>query len=78
MSAMISLHTSERTRVTKDVTQMARRSFPSLPPGMLLILCVLGAALFVVLWKGYPDATEKWAMGLIVLIVGRYLPGNKA
>jgi len=35
---------------------------------------VLGAALYIILSKKYPDDTQKWAFGIIGLIVGYWLP----
>lgn len=35
---------------------------------------VLAAALYIILSKKYPDDTQKWAFGIIGLIVGYWLP----
>ena len=34
---------------------------------------VLGAAFFILLRDGYPDATQKWAYGAIGLVLGYWL-----
>lgn len=42
----------------------------------LISVCVLGAALFVVLSKGYNTDTFKWACGAIGTILGYWLGGG--
>lgn len=40
---------------------------------IVLSLLFAAAALFVILWTGYPDAQEKWAFGVIGTILGYWL-----
>ena len=35
---------------------------------------VLASALYIILSKQYPDDTQKWAFGVIGLIIGYWLP----
>ena len=41
---------------------------------VLISVVVLGSALYVILSKKYPDATQKWAFGAVGMIVGFWLP----
>jgi hypothetical protein len=39
----------------------------------LVIICILLAALFVILSKHYDDAAQKWAFGIVGTVLGLVL-----
>lgn len=41
---------------------------------ILISLVVLGSGLYVILSNKYPTDTQKWAFGIVGLIVGYWLP----
>ena len=41
---------------------------------IVITFIVLAAALYIILSKKYPDDTQKWAFGIIGLIIGYWLP----
>jgi VWFA-related protein len=44
---------------------------------VIVSLVVLGAALYVILSKKYPDDVQKWAFGVVGMIVGYWLPNGQ-
>ena len=44
---------------------------------VIVSLVVLGAALYVILSKKYPDDVQKWAFGVVGMIVGYWLPNGR-
>jgi hypothetical protein len=44
---------------------------------VIVSLLVLAGALYVILWGGYPDGTQKWAFGAVGTVVGFWLNENK-
>ena len=41
---------------------------------IIISLVILGAALYIILSKKYPDDVQKWAFGAIGTVIGYWLP----
>lgn len=40
---------------------------------VVVSVIILGAGIFVLLWGNYPDATLKWAIGSVGVVIGYWL-----
>ena len=67
---------------SRDLTKAERRSTVKAPGKlksasvvmpMVVSSVVLAAVLFIILWQGYGDAEQKWALGAVGTILGFWL-----
>ena len=66
---------TRRTLLAAAVPDMRRISTEGVMR-VLITIVVLAAALYVILSRSYSGESEKWAFGVVGLVLGFWLPGK--